>query len=71
MRRMFPFPFWLVPLGFFFVLMAVFAVGPMSSTRRGGALVPIGMMIVMGIVVMTHFIRTYPRLEEGLDHGQA
>ncbi len=52
MRRIFPFPFWLVPLGFFLVLMAVFAVGPMSSTRGGGALLPIGVFIVVGIVVL-------------------
>ncbi|MCH7846530.1 MAG: SHOCT domain-containing protein [Acidobacteria bacterium] len=51
MRRMFTFPFWLVPLGFVLVLMAVFAVGPMSSTRPGGALAPIGVIIVVGIVV--------------------
>jgi hypothetical protein len=51
MRRMLPFPFWLVPLGFV-VLMAVFAVGPMSSRRRGGALAPIGVIIVMGIIVL-------------------
>jgi hypothetical protein len=49
---MFPFPFWLVPLGFFLVLMAVFGVGPMSSTRRGGALPMFGVIIVMGIVVL-------------------
>jgi hypothetical protein len=52
MHKMFPFPFWLIPLGFFLVLMAVFAVGPMSSTRSGGALPPIGVIIVIGIVVL-------------------
>ncbi len=51
MRRMFPFPFWLVPLGFFLVLMALFAVGPMSTTRPGGALPLFGVIIVVGIVV--------------------
>ncbi len=51
MRRMFPFPFWLVPLGFFLV-MAVFAVRPMSSTRPGGALPRIGVIIAVGLVVL-------------------
>jgi uncharacterized membrane protein len=48
---MFPFPFWLVPLGFILVVMAVFAVGPMSSNRPSGALPPIGVIIVIGLVV--------------------
>jgi hypothetical protein len=52
MRRMFPFPFWLVPLGFLLVLMALFAGGPMSSTRPGGALPLFGVIIVVGIVVL-------------------
>ncbi len=49
---MFPFPFWLVPLGFWLVFMAVFAVGPMSSTRPGGALRMIGVIIMVGLVVL-------------------
>jgi hypothetical protein len=52
MRRMFPFPSWLVLLGFFLVVMAVFGVGPMSSTRPGGALPLFGVIIVVGIVVL-------------------
>jgi hypothetical protein len=51
MRKMSPFPFWLVPLGFF-VVMAVFAVGPMSSTRPGGALSLLGVIIVIGLLVL-------------------
>jgi hypothetical protein len=51
MRKMFPFPFWLVPLGFF-VVMAVFAVGPMSSTRPGSALSLLGVIIVIGLLVL-------------------
>ena len=50
MRKMFPFP--LVPLGFFLVFMAVFVVEPMSSTRTGGALPLIGVIIVVGLVVL-------------------
>ena len=67
MRRMFPFPFWLVPLGFFVVLMAVFGVGPMSSTRRGGALPLFGVIIVIGIVVLATVVwqrRTQKRIDK-------
>jgi hypothetical protein len=65
---MFPFPFWLVPLGFFLVLMAVFGVGPMSSTRRGGALPMFGVIIVIGIVVLAVVVwqrRTQKRTDKG------
>lgn len=48
MRKMFPFPFLLAPLGFFLV----FAIGRMSSTRAGGALPLIGVIIVVGLVVL-------------------
>jgi hypothetical protein len=64
---MFPFPFWLVPLGFFLVLMAVFGVGPMSSTRRGGALPMFGVIIVIGIVVLAVVVwqrRTQKRIDK-------
>ena len=56
MRKTFPFPFWLVPLGFFVVIMAVLAVGPMSSNRPGGALARIGVIIVIGLVVLAFLV---------------